>query len=155
MIPASFVRLNALRQEFSVPEQGIGRDRRGYVLRSFFVGDVNDFKRDSVLLCSLTDPRHPIVRKRALIGAVEDKAVLRYSRMSGTFPEFRRCGIRHERQVHMVDSEVGSVCDSEALVGQKLRIGKKFPLPSPGTENADAFLFLRSGIADAFGKEFV
>ena len=63
--------------------------------------------------------------------------------MLGTFLELRRFGIGYKRKIHEVDPAVGYVCSLEAFVRQKLRVGKKFPLPSLGAQNANALLSLR------------
>lgn len=56
--------LDTLCQKLPVPEQGIGRDRGGRVLRSLAVGDVVYGQRDAVGPGSLCHARHPITGKR-------------------------------------------------------------------------------------------
>ena len=116
---------------------------------------MDDLERDAVFFCHLLHPRHPIIRKRALVGIIKDKSVLGHSGVLGALSEFRRLGIRHKGQVHQTDPAVGYVCGHKALVSEIFRVGEKFPLPSLGAENADAFLFLRPGVAYARGEKVV
>ena len=51
--PEIFFWLNTLCQKPTVPEQGIGCDRRGYILRAFFVSDMDDLERDTISPCAL------------------------------------------------------------------------------------------------------
>ena len=82
-----FIWLNALCQKLSIPEQGIGGDRCWYILRGFFVGDVDCLKWDPVFLCRFLYLRHPIIGERALVGIIEDKTRFADFRMSGTIFE--------------------------------------------------------------------
>ena len=48
-----FIWLNTLCQKLTVPEQGIGRDRRRYILCRFFIRDMDDLERDTISPCAL------------------------------------------------------------------------------------------------------
>lgn len=45
-----FVRLDALRHEFPVPEQSVGRHRGRHLLGGFFRGDVDGFQGNAMFL---------------------------------------------------------------------------------------------------------
>ena len=98
--------LNILRQEYAVPEQCVGRDGCGYILRGFFVGDVDGPERDVMLLRGLLHLRHPVIGKGTLIGVVEDEAFSISFRVLSTVLEFRQCCIGVEREAHESDSTV-------------------------------------------------
>ena len=130
--------------------QCVGRDGCGYILRGFFVGDVDGPERDVMLLRGLLHLRHPVIGKGTLIGVVEDEAFSIGFRVLSAVLEFRQCCIGVEREAHEGDSTVRDICDFKSLVGQKLGVGEKFPLASLGAQNADALFALRSCIAEAF-----
>ena len=150
-----FVRLNAVCDKFTVAKQSICSDRCRYIPGSFFVGDMNGFQRNAILLRSLLYLRYPIICKRALVGIVKDKSVPVRLRMSGAFLELRRFGIRYKRKVHEIYPAVGYVCRLKAFVCKKLRVGKKFALPTLGAENANTLLSLRHRVTDALGKKII
>ena len=101
-----FVGLDTLRQEYAAPEQCVGRDGCGYILRGFFVGDVDGPERDVMLLRGLLHLRHPVIGKGTLIGVVEDEAFSISFRVLSAVLEFRQCCIGVEREAHESDSTV-------------------------------------------------
>ena len=107
------------------------------------------FEGNAVFLRCLLHPWNPVAGERTLVGIIQNKAILGHLWMSGAVLEFRRRGIRHKGQIHQIDPAVGYVRGLEALVGQELRIGEKFPLPSLGAQDADALFALRRGVPEA------
>ena len=108
--------LDTLCQKLPVPEQGIGRDRGGRVLRSLAVGDVVYGQRDAMGPGSLCHARHPITGKRTLVGIVEHKAGFCGLRVLGTGLELGRRSVRGKRQVHQRDAAVGHIRRGKALM---------------------------------------
>ena len=78
-----------LGQKFTVPEQRVGRHRRRYVPRAFFIRDVDHMERNVVFSRGFLYSWHPIVGIGTLIRVVEDKLLLLDSGMLRAFPELR------------------------------------------------------------------
>ena len=50
-------------------------------------------KADAVFFCRFRHSRHPVIRKRTLIGIIQNKPRLTNSRVFGAFTKFRRHGV--------------------------------------------------------------
>ena len=143
-----FIRLNTLCQKLTVPEQGIGRDRCRYILRRFFVSDMDGLERNTVFLCCFLYPWYPIIGVGTLVGVVEDESTLLHPRVSRAVLESRHLCIICKRQIHEINPAVGYVRHTEPLISKEFRIRQKFPLPALRAQNTNTFLSLRPGITD-------
>ena len=59
------------------------------------------------------------------VGAVENKPILLWHWVSGTFPEPQRFCVGGKGQVHQRDAAVRDICKCKALVSRIFRVGKE------------------------------
>ena len=111
-----FVGLNALSEDLSVSKQRIRGDRRGRMLGSLFVGDMNRFEWNIVFFRHLPHSRNPIAGEGALISVVEHEPVFAHRRMLSAFLELRQRRTLFKRQSHEVDAAIGDVRNLKALM---------------------------------------
>ncbi len=119
------VRLYRMSDKLSVSKQCVSRNRRRHMSCRFFICNMYGSKADAMFFCRFRHSRRPVIRKRTLIGIIQNKPRLANSRVFGAFAKFRRHGVGNDGQIHKRNTAIRFIRYRKALVLKIFRIGKK------------------------------